>query len=75
KIVAGIKEVEVTSAVSLGLPVDEILDTINNHKVDYIVVGSHGHGALYHLFTGSVVTGILRDATCPVVVVPAAKKK
>ncbi|MEO8205006.1 MAG: universal stress protein [Chthoniobacterales bacterium] len=69
------KDVEISSSVTLGLPVYEIMDAVEKHKVDYIVVGSHGHGALYHLFSGSVVTGILEKATCPVVVVPAAKKK
>ena len=34
-----------------------------------IVVGSHGHGALYHLLLGSVSEGIIRKTTCPVLVV------
>jgi nucleotide-binding universal stress UspA family protein len=36
-----------------------------------IVIGSHGHGALYHLFAGDVASGILKDAKCPVLVVPS----
>lgn len=58
----------------VGLAVDDILDQAVKCGADYIVLGSHGRGALYHLFSGSVVNGVLKRATCPVVVVPAAKK-
>jgi len=56
----------------VGLAVDEILALADEVAVDYIVMASHGHGALYHLFSGSVVTGVLKRAKCPVVVVPSA---
>ncbi len=58
----------------IGLAVDDILDQAAKFDATYIVLGSHGHGALYHLFTGSVVNGILKRAACPVIVVPAGKK-
>ena len=35
-----------------------------------LIVGSHGHGALYDLVVGSVSQGILKDSTIPVLVVP-----
>lgn len=54
----------------IGLAVDEILELAESVGADFIVLGSHGHGALYHLFSGSVVTGILKRSECPVVVVP-----
>jgi nucleotide-binding universal stress UspA family protein len=63
----------VETVVSVGLAVDEILDQAARHEADYIVVGSHGHGALYHLFSGSVVNGILKRAGCPVVVIPGGR--
>jgi nucleotide-binding universal stress UspA family protein len=37
---------------------------------DFIVLGSHGHGALYDLFAGSTAADLLRLAPCPVLVVP-----
>jgi nucleotide-binding universal stress UspA family protein len=58
----------------VGLAVDDILDQAAKCNASYIILGSHGHGALYHLFTGSVVNGVLKRATCPVIVVPAGKK-
>ena len=55
----------------IGLAVDDILEQAAKYNADYIMLGSHGHGALYHLFSGSVVTGILKRAKCPVIVVPS----
>jgi nucleotide-binding universal stress UspA family protein len=45
-------------------------------KVDVIVVGSHGRGAIERLLLGSVSDQIVRHAPCPVLVVrPAPDKK
>jgi nucleotide-binding universal stress UspA family protein len=62
------------SAVRFGLPADEILTAAAEHGAHLLVMGSHGHGALYHLFTGSVVTGVLKRTPCPVLVVPLRDK-
>jgi nucleotide-binding universal stress UspA family protein len=53
-----------------SLPVDEILDQAKRAGASMLVLGSHGHGALYHLFSGSVVTSVLQKATIPVTVIP-----
>lgn len=66
---------EVEEVAVVGLAVDDILEQAKAHQADYIILGSHGHGALYHLFSGSVVTGVLKRAACPVIIIPAAKKK
>lgn len=68
-----IKGLEVDCEALLGTPVDEIADMATAQGADYIVLGSHGHGALYHLFGGSVVTGVLKRSSCPVIVVPVRK--
>ena len=52
----------------IGLPVVEILARAK--KADYIVMGSHGHGAMYDLLVGSTTHGVLKKAPCPVIVVP-----
>jgi nucleotide-binding universal stress UspA family protein len=45
-------------------------------KVDVIVVGSHGRGAIERLLLGSVSDQIVRHAPCPVLVVrPTPDKK
>lgn len=37
---------------------------------DLLVVGSHGRGRLYHAVLGSVAEACVRQAQCPVVVIP-----
>ena len=54
-----------------GPIVDKVLDEADKHGADLIVVGSHGHGALFEFLVGSVTSGILRASKCPVLVVPA----
>ena len=49
----------------------EILDLAREQGATLIVMGSHGHGALYHLLVGSVTTAILKEAPCPVLIVPS----
>jgi nucleotide-binding universal stress UspA family protein len=52
----------------VGLPVPEIL--ARAEKADYIVMGSHGHGAIYDFLVGSTTHGVLKKARCPVIIVP-----
>ena len=60
--------VETTAVVSL--PVDEILDQASSTQASMIILGSHGHGAVYQLFSGSVVTSVLHKSSIPVTVIP-----
>ncbi len=58
-----------------GFPGETILEQAKKLKADYLVVGSHGHGAFYDLIIGSTTSRILKQATCPVIVVPPEKLK
>ena len=60
----------VETLAAVALPIQEILDQAHKTGASMLVLGSHGHGALYHLFSGSVVTSVLHKATIPVVVIP-----
>ena len=64
----------VVTIVSVSLPSEEILEQAKSHGADMVVLGSPGHGALYHLFSGSVVTSVLHKATIPVTVIPVHGK-
>jgi nucleotide-binding universal stress UspA family protein len=55
----------------VGPPGQRIVEQAQRLDADYIVIGSHGHGAFYDLLVGSTTTRILRSAGCPIVVVPA----
>ena len=60
----------VRTLLQTGKAVPVILAQAKKLKVAYIMLGSHGHGAVYDLVTGSVAQGVLRRATCLVFVVP-----
>lgn len=66
--------IEVEPAWLIGMAVDDIVEQAELRKADFIVMGSHGHGALYHLFSGSVVNGVLQHTKIPVIVIPAGTK-
>ena len=53
-----------------GHPATSILNQAETSKAAYIVIGSHGHGAVFDLLVGSTTHGVLRKARCPVLVVP-----
>ncbi len=58
-----------------GVTADTILEQASRREVDLIVLGSHGHGALYKALLGGTSDSVLRHASCPVVVVPDPERK
>ena len=57
-----------------GAPVPLIVEQAKKFAADFVVMGSHGHTAFYDLLVGSTTHGVLKRATCPVVIVPSPKK-
>jgi universal stress protein A len=47
-----------------------ILERARMLPADLVIMGSHGHTALYDLLLGSTSHGVLKKAPCPVVIVP-----
>ena len=66
-------ELPVETVQVVGSPVNLILDESRRQDAAYIVMGSHGHTALYDLLVGTTTHGILKHARCPVVIVPRAR--
>lgn len=60
--------VAVTTRVVFGSATEVLLDSARS--ADLLVLGSHGHGRLYHAVLGSVAEACVRGGVCPVVVVP-----
>jgi nucleotide-binding universal stress UspA family protein len=56
-----------------GAVAEEILDQADRLNADLIVMGTHGHGAMYNLLVGSATKGVLKHSTRPVLLVPAPK--
>lgn len=58
----------------VGTPVGIIMEESRKLEAAYIVMGSHGHSALYDLLVGTTTHGVLKHAKCPVLIVPPAAK-
>ncbi len=48
-----------------------IIEQAEKLDVNLIMLGSHGHGAVYNLMVGSVCQGVLEKAHIPVCIIPA----
>jgi len=58
-----------------GQVVTSILERVQKWDAGLILVGSHGHGAMYNLLVGSVAAGLIRHSPVPVLVIPDQKAK
>jgi nucleotide-binding universal stress UspA family protein len=63
--------VETRAVVLRGLPVEEICIAAARYEPRFLVIGSHGWGVVKRAVFGSVSTGVLHRARCPVLVVRA----
>ncbi|MEP7304432.1 MAG: universal stress protein [Acidobacteriota bacterium] len=50
-------------------PAAAIVDYAVQHRIDLVVLGTHGRGAFSHLFMGSVAERVVRTAHCPVLTI------
>lgn len=55
--------------------VHEILSAVDELQIDLIIMGSHGHGALYDLFVGSTARSLLYSTKTPTLIVPGEAPK
>jgi nucleotide-binding universal stress UspA family protein len=53
-----------------GYPRTLIPELARKYGADYIVIGSHPHSSLYQFVAGSTVDSLIKEANCPVIVVP-----
>jgi nucleotide-binding universal stress UspA family protein len=52
-----------------GVPDEEIVAFAADKKIDLIVMASHGRSGITRLLMGSIAEGVMRKASCPVLVV------
>jgi universal stress protein A len=57
-------------SVGTGVPHRVIVEYATEHAADLVVLGSHGHGPVVHFLLGSVAERVVRQAVCPVLIVP-----
>ena len=63
------KDIEVIAEIGHGKPYQAILKEQREKGVDLIVLASLGRSAIAHVIIGSVSRHILREATCPVLLI------
>ena len=63
-------EVDTTALLVQGPTGQTLLEEAAKLGADLLVIGSHGHGAVYDLLAGSVSHWILQNTFLPVLVVP-----
>ena len=65
----------VTTRLIEGFPPEQIVEQARRLRAAYIVMGSHGHTALYELLVGSTAHAVLKHTPCPVLIVPSVRQK
>jgi nucleotide-binding universal stress UspA family protein len=65
---------DATALLIQGPTVETTLKEADNLNAELIVVGTHGHGAVYDVLIGSYSAGIIRKSKRPVLVVPIREK-
>lgn len=64
-----LSNVEVRGRVVHGTPYSKISEIATSQKVDLVVMGSHGNDASGRYFIGSNIQKVMRQASCPVLMV------
>ncbi|MBX3703692.1 MAG: universal stress protein [Steroidobacteraceae bacterium] len=65
---------DATALLLQGATVETLVAEAGKLSAELIVLGSHGHGAVYDLLVGSVAEGVVRRSKVPVLLVPAGQK-
>jgi ACR3 family arsenite efflux pump ArsB/nucleotide-binding universal stress UspA family protein len=56
--------------VEVGHPIRKIISIAETGNYDFVIIGTHGNGKLENAIIGSVSSGVIRNCTKPVLVVP-----
>jgi nucleotide-binding universal stress UspA family protein len=73
KVAAESRPEKVTVHAASGIAAEELINA--SAGADLLVVGSRGHGGFARLMIGSVSSQVSHHARCPVVIVPAGRRR
>lgn len=65
---AGVDTIE--AVVGQGTPYQAIVDYVDEHEIDLVVIGTHGRAGVHRYLLGSVTEKVVRTSTAPVLTVP-----
>lgn len=70
KLISNIKtDINIRTFSEAGIPKDLIVQYVEEHDIDMIVMGTNGASGLKEILVGSVTEKVLRHASCPVLTV------
>lgn len=69
------RQVPARTILRAGAPAPVILTQAATAKAGCIVMGTHGHGAVYDLLVGGTTHAVLKKAACPVMIIPTAGRR
>ena len=69
------ENIDATFSFVHGNPVERIVEAALKEESDFILLGSHGHKALYQCLIGSVCSGVVNASHVPVIVIPKSTGK
>jgi nucleotide-binding universal stress UspA family protein len=64
-----------TTSCEVGTPAHEIVRYAADNAVDLIVMGTHSHGPMFQMATGSIAAAVIGSAPCAVLAVKGADKR
>ena len=67
--------VEVRQMVELGTAYANIAELAEREAVDVVMMSTHGRTGLDHMLLGSVTEKVIAHTHCPVLAIPAAKRR
>ncbi len=62
------RDLEAKELFRIGDPTEQILQVAREEKVDLIAIGAYGHQHYLDVFYGNTADGVIRGATCPVLI-------
>ncbi|MFY0628532.1 MAG: universal stress protein [Reichenbachiella sp.] len=68
------KEANIDTRVMMGNPYEGIINLVNDHNTDVIIMGTKGATGLKEMFIGSNAEKVVRNAKCPVISIHKEQK-
>jgi universal stress protein A len=62
-------DIPADASMRIGQPLSEIIKAAKELEIDLIIISTHGHTGLKHVFLGSTAESVVRYAPCPVLTV------